>query len=293
MPIRRNTLTALFFLAGLLAAVIYLCTGALSQSQGFLPVDKPAHSTARTKADIIAQLSDREDAPLVLRKAPPPLGDGLGLKAVAYMDLGGQTDRFIEDTEPAIQELLDRDRTFIELYGGIQRAAGRRVVEDVDPQYTVVKLSDGLLTFASLENEQMDMTNRAQELLEFVQRVKKEYRTPVLYVQAPSKLDVSTLPAGMTDYADAEADQFLELVEAGGLDTLDLRTVFREAAREDPKAALELFFRTDHHWTPAGAFLGYQTLCDKLEKDYRFKINEEYTDPDSFDKFLFQDVYPN
>ena len=76
-----------------------------------------------------------------------------------------------------------------------------------------------------------------------------------------------------------------------GVDTLDLRPVFREEAEKDPLAVEEHFFHTDHHWTPAGAFLGYQTLCEKLRKDYRFQMEKEWTDQRQFDRYVFEDAF--
>ena len=109
----------------------------------------------------------------------------------------------------------------------------------------------------------------------------------LLYIQAPSKLDMAPLPEGIPDYSDAEADQFLAGLEAAGVDTLDLRPVFRSAAEKDPEALGQLFFHTDHHWTPEGAFLGYQAICEALRSDYGFQIDDALTDPDSFERFTF------
>jgi len=220
---------------------------------------------------------------IILGHAEPP--------AVTLDQRVQAAEEAIGSVGPALNELLDREHTFIQLYGGIQNLTGRRVVEDMDPQYTVVKLTDHLLTFVDLEAEPMDMTERAEEMVEFARRVKREYRIPLLYVQAPSKLNMAELPEGITDYSDSQADQFLAILEENRIDTLDLRPVFREEAERDPLAVEECFFHTDHHWTPAGAFLGYQALCEKLETDYRFELEKEWTDRQQFDRYVFKDAF--
>lgn len=296
MTSRRNSCTAILFLCSLLAAVIYLGLGTIPEVRGFEETLRPAHTSRKDKASILSRAEEdakkkKKEAPAMVRTDIRPMVRPLSVSPPTYEETMNAFSQFTEDSDAALNTLLDRDHLFIELYGTSQKLMGRRMVEDADPQYTVVRLESGQLTFSDPDGEQVDMTNRAEELTEFVRRVKKEYKTPVLYVQAPSKLSVSSLPEGLTDYTEAEADQFLELLEKAKVDTLDLRPAFREAAEDDPETAEELFFQTDHHWTPAGAFLGYQVLCEKLEEDYRFKIDEKLTDPDTFNKYSFGEVF--
>lgn len=314
MAKRRDTLTAVLFLAGLLTGAVFLLFGLLPNT-GFGDLVRPTHFTFRTKASVIhqAQLgkkplekskTDPASAPKHAYVRPPRKKAGPVLRTPTRLIVGSVTppqstlDTYVQEveerinaTQPLLNETLDREHTFIQLYGGIQNLTGRRVIEDMDPQYTVVKLTDHLLTFVDMEAQQIDMTQRAEEMVEFARRVKREYRVPLLYVQAPSKLDMTQLPEGIPDYSGVEADQFLSILEENGVDTLDLRPVFREAAEKDPLAVEEHFFHTDHHWTPAGAFLGYQTLCDKLKRDYRFEIEKAWTDRRQFDRYVFEDAF--
>lgn len=314
MAKRRDTMTAVLFLAGLLCGAVFLLFGTIPNT-GFADQVRPSHFAFRTKATVIHQ-AQLGKAPLCKSKTGPgpapqhayvrparkktgPVERTLSRAIVGHISSPGlalsshikAAEDFISSAQPALNELLDREHTFIQLYGGIQDLTGRRVIEDVDPQYTVVKLTDHLLTFADMDAQRLDMTERAEEMVEFARRVKREHRVPLLYVQAPSKLDMAQLPEGIPDYSGVEADQFLSILEDNGIDTLDLRPAFREEARKDPLAVEEHFFHTDHHWTPAGAFLGYQTLCEKLKKDYRFEIKKEWVDPRQFDRYVFKDAF--
>lgn len=288
MSARRNTCTALLFLAGLAAAVIFLCLGLLPKPAGFRDMVKPPHAAvAAVRKDgaghrSLPARSKRIASPVI--QGPCPL---------SLPDVSGTAEKLIASAEPAIHDLLDREHTFIQLYGGAQRLMLRRVVEDTEPKYTVVKLTDEMLTFADLNAKPQDMTVRAEEMADFARRVEKEFQTPTLYVQAPSKLDMAALPEGISDYADAEASQVLSLLSLHGVDTLDLRPAFRAAAKDDPEALEEFFFHTDHHWTPAGAFLAYQTLCEKLAANYGFTLaaDKTLTDPDSFTRTAFDHVF--
>lgn len=314
MAKRRDTLTAVLFLAGLLTGAVFLLFG-LFAKPGFDDPSRPNHFTRRTKATVIHQTElgrkplerskhdpgsaskptyirpRRKDPGPAVRALDRVIVNSAKTPAVTLDDGVRAVESFIDSAQPALNELLDREHTFIQLYGGIQSLAGRRVIEDMDPQYTVVKLTDHLLTFVDMDAQRQDMTERAEEMVEFARRVKREYRVPLLYVQAPSKLNMAQLPEGISDYSDEEADQFLAILEENRIDTLDLRPVFRQAAENDPLAVEECFFHTDHHWTPAGAFLGYQTLCEKLEKDYRFELEKEWTDKRQFDRYVFKDAF--
>lgn len=56
----------------------------------------------------------------------------------------------LDGAERAVNQDLDRDHFFIQLFGGVQRLSGRRVVEDAVGENTVVKLSTGALNFVDL-----------------------------------------------------------------------------------------------------------------------------------------------
>lgn len=301
---RRDTYTAVLFLVTLLAAVLFLLMGIIPRGSGFRDVKRPARSgpmalearpLSSGRSSDTGRTGDGETRNG--RQIPPdrtlvPSIRGHAAGQVSYEAAERALDSFIDAANPAINALLDRNHTFIELYGGVQRLLGRRVIEDTDPQYTVVRLDGDLLTFVSLEPESVDVAGRADEMIQFARRIETERQIPVLYVQAPSKLDVSPLPGGIADHTNADADRLLELLTEGDVDTLDLRPAFRAASRKDPEAAGELFFRTDHHWTPAGAFLGYQTLAQKLNRyPYFFRIDQETTEPDNFTVHAFEDIF--
>lgn len=280
MASRRNGITAVLFLLVLTIATGFLLCGTFPGETHFADLPRLTKTAVRAT----------EDAAVPLRPSPPSVQTRLGATyrlAQANEDL----DRFLEEAEPGLNALLDREHTFIELYGGIQQLTGRRMVEDVDPQYTVVRLDNHSLTFANPDGQAEDVTIRAEEMVEFARLVEEEYDIPLLYVQAPSKTDVSPLPDGVEDAAGQEADQFLALLEKYDVATLDLRPVFRKAADSGEYDEDPLFFTTDHHWTPTGAFLGYRTLCERLAKDYRFKIGKKLTDPDSFHRYTFEDIF--
>lgn len=54
---------------------------------------------------------------------------------------------------------------------------------------------------------------------------------------------------------DAMLDDIFAQVQASGADVIDMRDDYR--ANKDQY----LYFKTDHHWTPDGAYRAYQQFC--------------------------------
>jgi hypothetical protein len=86
---------------------------------------------------------------------------------------------------------------------------------------------------------------------------------PVTLSIAPRGIDVLTdyLPDYYaTDRADAAWTVTLEAAERLGLSPV----IFTEELRGSASVGTEVWFRTDHHWTPRGAYLAYMLLYDEL-----------------------------
>ena len=155
----------------------------------------------------------------------------------------------------------------INFNGLIQRLLGNNCVKDVDESLTVVKLNNGYLTFL---NSKADVSLKAKNLINLDKYVKSK-KCDFLYVQAPykiSKYDFQ-LPEGLQDYSNENADALLALLDNGSVDYIDLRTeLYNQGVNQ-----YDYYFKTDHHWTPEGAFFAFRTVSDILSKEYGFDLN--------------------
>lgn len=184
--------------------------------------------------------------------------------------------------EDVLNQQLDPEHFFIQLYGGAQRLMGRRYVADMVPGNSVVKLDTGALNFLMLEQaaagDVPDVSPHVQAVSELSEWLERR-DTPFLAAVAPQKIaSQAQLPVGLSDIGSPAADTFLEGLEQRGVDTFDLRPAFD--ARADRS---ELFFRTDHHWRPEGAFFAYQLLSRELSDRYGFTAPDGALDPESYD----------
>ena len=211
-----------------------------------------------------------------------------GLLKQAWTDRDLQA--VLEGAENAVNQDLDRDHLFIQLYGGVQRLSLRRVVEDPVEGNAVVKLSNGCLNFISIKgiyNAAPVAAANAAATAAFAQDL-QVLGIPYRFLLAPQKIQpgVDLLPAGLSENGNENADAFLAGLEEAGVPYTDLRPLFVETGRYG-----DYFFRTDHHWKPEAAFYTWQTLVPLLEEAYGFSMDPALTAEDRWDTTVLEDFF--
>ena len=200
---------------------------------------------------------------------------------------GGDPAAVLEGAESALNQDLDEDHLFIQLYGGFQRLAGRRLIEDPVEDNSVVRLSNGTLNFINLLSSDKPgpaVADNAQAAADFAGAV-EALGIPCLYVAAPQKIqrDSNLLPVGLAENGNSSCDALLSALEEAGADTLDLRPLFEENG-----VYADWFFRTDHHWRPEGAFFAWQYLTRTVDV---LATDPALTDPASWDTQVLEDFF--
>ena len=270
---RKPYLSALLFLGALAVGACLLFAGAVDRGPEADGMRLPSRSgfTAHARMGGGRTVPSGHRGAAVERPAEPLLD---------------RAQAAISAAEPAANAALDSQHWFIQLYGGVQAVSGRTVVEDADPRYSVVKLSDGTLSFVNAD--ELDVSGHGRSVAR-LRDVLEDRDIPLLYVQAPQKLEADDprLPAGVTDYGNDYADQILSVLEDQEVDYLDLRQTL--ADRDGDWASW--FFRTDHHWTPEAAFAAHQDITDVLRSDYGFDVPSRHTDPKFFKKVVYGDAF--
>lgn len=182
-----------------------------------------------------------------------------------------------ENGENAVNEAMDTDHIFVQLFGGMQRFLGKRYVEDAAGM-PVARISTGALTFAAV-TENVDPSENAAAVKAFADRLAKD-GIPLLAVTAPGKLEAGTdqMPVGVPDYGNEICDNYLAALQNMGVDTLDLREAF--AARDDYE---DLFFVTDHHWKPEGALYACAALMPELSARYGLPMQAAWLQENAYE----------
>ncbi len=108
--------------------------------------------------------------------------------------------------------------------------------------------------------------------LNFVNQFLKKHEkldSAVMLVPSPGTVLSDKLPRGAQLYrADGMYAQAKTMLR--GVNFIDPRQQLAEAAKRD-----QIYYRTDHHWTGYGAYVGYQTYCE--HKKLAFKAYDDFT----------------
>lgn len=272
----RFSLSAILFLAVVTVGAFSALFGGLAEANACAGFERPALAKTAPALPHV-QTVPRSLSAAALNTAAP---------------VASWPERFTQETaaaENAIQQALTDQHLLIQLYGGYQTLTGRTVVEDIEPDNTVVRLDNGSLTFAA---EGAPSAAAQAASLKRLQHALDDRGISLLYLQSPSKIeDSAALPCGVTDTANENADALLAVLEKVGVDYLDFRQTLRDAGGPWQ----DWFYVTDHHWNQEGAFVAFQALCAKLE-DYDQQVNVSrgvkrrpisidgrWTDRDSYD----------
>ncbi len=190
----------------------------------------------------------------------------------------------IGSTDGALGNGLKGRNLFIELYGSAQMAMGKQIVNDAS-YGALYKTPYGQTTFAV---GYKDVSDELARIISLKKQLDKE-GIPFLYIQAPFKLPPNEIqiPVTAADYSNKNADDFLEGLDAAGVDYFDLRPGFWSSGMSQN----ELFFDTDHHWTINGAFYSFGQIVEKLNKEYGFSIDPQFTDIVHYKQKQYEDFY--
>ena len=132
------------------------------------------------------------------------------------------------------------------------------------------------------------LTTYAEKIVELSSFL-SSLETDMLYVQLPSKYDgdASLLPPGTTDNRNERTDGFLQVLDDAGVSYMDLR----DNIKEEGIHQYDLFFVTDHHWNPKGAFWGYTKVMEYLEKNHDVSVDSKGIDLVNFKDDVYKDWF--
>ena len=152
--------------------------------------------------------------------------------------------------------LLGRQR-LLELCGAFRRATFQTKTDEI------VLLNNGYLTTIVGQTDAQTQSQIADSVVRFADAT-EEAGIPLLYVQVPQKVCQydDQMPPGELSYINQNLDRHLALLEAGGVDTLDLR----QALHADGLSHYDLYFRTDHHWTMAAGLWAARTVAEAVSE---------------------------
>ena len=174
---------------------------------------------------------------------------------------------------------LSHKTDFIDLNGLYARMTDRIQYNDV------TRLKDGMIT--SLTDE-LDMSLYASNIAVLSEDLSRK-GIRFAFIQAPYKADVegTLLPIGAEDYSNKNADALLAGLESFGVKTLDLRKYTSTTAEQTEYS----FYRTDHHWNPRGAFIGFEYIVSYIKDNFDDMLDITYSDRELWTEHISENCF--
>lgn len=200
----------------------------------------------------------------------------------------------VDTFENSAVEHIEHKYKYIELFGTYNRVLGKNEFNSFD----VIKdnrgnLYSGNIWAFDLVND-IPTPKLAKRVYNMSEKLKGT-KTKVYVVSMPLR----TMPEYMdyekglpiADYSDV-ADDYLYYCSLLNLRTIDMRTAMNEAINNNDLTYEDLFFRTDHHWTPLAGFYGFKYLVEQLRIDgYDLDKENYYTNIENYEMETYDDFW--
>ena len=168
------------------------------------------------------------------------------VETVLSGEFGEEFEKYFADHFPARQKWVGLN-AYYTLGTGVNGADG------------IYNCADGYLINKPVDTKN-NLEKNVQTLADFKTKIGD---TPMTVMFAPSTGYIvnDKLPALHDSYNDdAYFEQSAKTLSDSGVSFVDLRETFKQKYAEGE----QLYYRTDHHWTTAGAYEAYVKLCEQL-----------------------------
>lgn len=116
----------------------------------------------------------------------------------------------------------------------------------------------------------------------------KERNISFLYVQGPYKVSPEDSElAGISDFSNENIDNMFKNLLGSGVFAYDPR----ENIHAEKLNHHDLFFRTDHHWTPETGLWVSKHILEKLNEQYGYNLDTSLLDENRFTKEIYPEWY--
>lgn len=198
-------------------------------------------------------------------------------RSASITQLTKQIDKLSADELFYHDQLMDLNSLYLSL-------TGSNTIKKED--CTIVRTDSGTLFIPAPRQTQWErdtLSNAVQELQSFVENSGSNF----LYAIAPKKNNFVSPPSHIEDFERENLDAFIAELSKRGISYLDLRQGL-EALSDDPE---DLYFVTDHHWTPYAGFLANKLICEALADRYGFEPRQEALDISNYDITTYKDYF--
>ncbi len=143
----------------------------------------------------------------------------------------------------------------------------------------------------AVRKNQLDMTEAAENTADLYDWLTAQ-DIPFFYVQAPDKIckygeNMFSDIYLENDYSNKNADALIAGLTAHGIPVLDLR----EKTGKTGEEYLDLFYKTDHHWTPQTGIWAAGQIAEYLNEQYGFTMDLSLFDLNHYQTETYPDMF--
>ena len=173
---------------------------------------------------------------------------------------------------------------WIDLYGLEQNIIGKRQIED----FTIFKMDYGKMVSARKVLTVEESREKFTELYPIIKyletcNIPYYYITSILPIQ-----DINDLPVGASEGSHANQNKVEQQLKEFNVNTINIQNL--ERIHCIPKE--QLFYKTDHHWKLETCFAVYQSIVEKIQKDYHWQLDiNKTTEIDNYNTLCVKDSF--
>lgn len=192
----------------------------------------------------------------------------------------------IQTVETALEEELLFRQEMIEVYGLLNIAQGKKE----DKSFDTLKGKDNMLFngnfWKGYGEDQKELAVRTRRLYDQLTADGAQVGV-VLYPMKVADEENRYYGLPYDDYSEI-SEEYSMWIRYYGVPLLDLK----ELCEMSGLTTQEVFFRTDHHWTPLGAFEGYKRIVDWMNEEFQADLdpNNVLRNLDSYEQVTYEDV---
>lgn len=189
--------------------------------------------------------------------------------------VSGKGDAFQTFTEELDRssEMLKYHNEMLDISSAKNNLSGARIV--FDSEMTIVKADSGvLLGYMSTTPYSEEFLQDEVDNIKYYQTLAEANGAGFLYCERAEKSSYETLPPNYISYTAQYKKDLFQAILDNDIPCMSSSALFEEYGM----AGEDIFFKTDHHWTPKAGFLVHSGICEKLQELYGFEYNAQYTD---------------
>ena len=177
---------------------------------------------------------------------------------------------FSQDIEKSLSSSISYHDQLMDVNSIKENMLGTRIFKNI------VKADSGNL-IGSSEKQPKSTTHEIVIRMNQLFNVCKENDVNFLYCAAPDKQMYEKSPVNAHNYYSENYTALLSEMQELKIPFIDFTNYLNSRIKDN-----ELFFATDHHWTPKSGFIAAESICKELKNRYGFEYNSEYTNINNY-----------